>query len=190
VLIIRKKINYKSLNQKGLTLVELMVTMVILSIVIGLTLSVLFNVQKTQRKLDEKYACNEEANRIAREIENSLRLAQKLIEGKNNKLKFLDINNDTTEYYLKGDTLFKNEKPATNLSVDSLYFIYVKIEENEKITDFYVLDTSGDAILDDMELTAVSGIRIYMRFSCPQSRASKKIKIKKRLFILLRNLQN
>ena len=65
-----------------------------------------------------------------------------------------------------------------------------KIQENEKITDFYLLDTSADGILDDMELNAVSGTKIYMKFSCLQSRGSKRIRIEKELFILLRNLQN
>lgn len=180
---------FSSKKQRGLTLVELLIGMTILSVVTGLALSVLLNVQKTQRKFDEKYACSDEADRIARDVENSLRLAQKLIAGTDNKIKFLDINNDTTEYYLKADTLFKNKISITSLSVDSLYFSYIKIEGNKKMSDFYLLDINRDDILDALELNDVSGIRVYMKFSYSRVQGSKSISIGKQFFTLLRNLR-
>ena len=178
-----------SRKTKGVTLVELLVALVILSIIITIALSVLFNAQRTQRMIDNKYDCRAEADRVAKEIENSLRLAQKLISGTDKRVKFLDINNDTNEFYLRNDTLFNNQKTITNLSVDSLFFTYTKIKEDEKITDLYWFDENRDGILDTLELSGVSGINVFVDFLCPQAQASKRIKIKKQLAVLLRNLQ-
>ena len=176
-------------KRKGVTLVELLVALVILSIIVTIALSVLFKAQRTQRMIDNKYDCRAEADRVAKEIENSLRLAQKLISGTEKRVKFLDINNDTNEFYLRSDTLFNNQKTITNLSVDSLFFTYTKIKEDEKITDLYWFDENRDGILDTLELNGVSGINVYMNFLCSQLQASKGRKIKKQLVILLRNLQ-
>ncbi len=184
------KLPFSSRTKKGMTLVELLVAMTLFSVVIGLTVSVLFNVQKTQRTFGEKYVFIDEADRIAGDIEHSLRLAQKLIMGTYNKVTFLDIDNDTIEYCIKGDTLLKNGNPITDLSVDSLYFGYTKIDGNETIKDFSALDINGNDILDVTELIKVSGIEAYMVFISHRVRRSRKIKMERHFFTRLKNLQS
>ena len=172
----------------GLTLVELLVAMTIFSMVIAITLSIFLNVQKTHKAIEKKYACNSEADRIVSEMEYSLRLARKLIAASYDRVKFLDVNTDTIEYYQKGDTLFWNGEPATDLAVDSLIFTYVKFEDNEKITDFHLLDMDNDGVLDVYELNAVSGIMGYLRFSSSPVQISARVRVEKRFFAKLRNL--
>lgn len=103
-------------------------------------------------------------------------------------MKFLDVNTDTIEYYQKGDTLFWNGQPATDLAVDSLIFTYVKFEDNEKITDFHVLDMDNDGVLDVYELNAVSGIMVNLWLSSVSGQSSIKVKVEKQFFARLRNL--
>jgi len=179
----------RSSAKKGLTLVELLVAVTILSIITTLTLAVFFNIQKSQRNIDNKYSNAAEVDRVAREIENSLRPAQKLISGTDKSLKFLDMNSDTIEYYLRNDTIFKNRIPLTELFVDSLYFIYAEIENNEKIADFYLFDIDNDGMLNEQELHNVSGLNIYADFLCPPAPGAKRQKIRKQIFISFRNLQ-
>lgn len=175
-------------KRKGLTLVELLIAMTVLSVVIALTLSVLFNAQKTQKQLDKKYEVSTEINRVTKRIEKSLIQAEKLISGTKNAIKFLGSSGDTVEYYVKGDTLYKNDQPLTMLSIDSLRFGYVKIKNKKKVTDFFSLDDNSDGILDHNELRAISGIEVNVQFLITDK--SEEHRIKKHLFILLRNIQS
>lgn len=175
-------------TSRGLTLVELLVAMTIFSMVIAITLSIFLNVQKTHKVIEKKYDCNSEADRIVSKMEYSLRLARQLIAAGYDRVKFLDVNTDTIEYYQKGDTLFWNGQPATDLAVDSLIFTYVKFEDNEKITDFHVLDIDNDGVLDVYELNAVSGVMVNLWLSSVSGQSSIKVKMEKQFFTRLRNL--
>ena len=179
----------KTSSLKGLSLVEMLVVLAILSIIVTLSLSVVYNAQRTQRRIDDKYDCAMEVNRITKEVETSLRLAQRLVLGTDRSIKFLNINNDTNEYYLTNDTLFNNEKSVTNLQIDSLFFVYIKIKENEEVADFYFFDENRDGYLDTLELNDVSALHIYIDFLCPQASGTKPLVMQKQLFISFRNLQ-
>ncbi len=175
---------------RGITLIELLIAMTIFSVVIGLAMSILFNAQKAQQRIDEKYAYREEADRVTSEIEKSLRLATKLITAAEDQIEFLDANDDTIEYYLGGDTIFRNARAATSLSVGALYFTYVEVKGKEEISDFYLLDKNGDGFLDGDELFDISAVNVYLDFVVCSLSGSKRVSLKKNLFVLFRNLQS
>jgi prepilin-type N-terminal cleavage/methylation domain-containing protein len=175
-------------RRKGLTLVEMLVAMTILSVVIAITLSVLFTVQKTYKSIEKKYDCNAEAGRIAQDMEHALRLARQLIAATYNQVVFLDINAETIEYYQKNDTLFKNNQSVTNLAVDSLLFIYAKFKDDEKISDFHVIDLDNNGMLDAYELDGVAGINVHLWLSSFSKQNSSRIRVEKQFFVQLRNL--
>jgi prepilin-type N-terminal cleavage/methylation domain-containing protein len=181
------KIHCKSKN-KGLTLVELLVAMTILSVVIMITLSVLFTVQKTNKSIEKKYDCNAEADRLVQDMENTLRLARQLIMATQNRILFLDVHADTTEYSQKHDTLFKNEQIMTDLVVDSIVFIYLKYINGEKINNFYEMDLDNNGILDTYELDGVSGIDVHLWLSSVLKPKSSRIRMEKQFSVQLRNL--
>jgi prepilin-type N-terminal cleavage/methylation domain-containing protein len=176
-----------SKNQSGLTLIELLVSLTIFSIIVMITLSVFFSAQRMQRKIDNKYDCNSEADRAVKQIERSLCFARKLVAGTESTITFIDINYDTVEYHVAEDTLFNNQDSVTTLLVDSLFFVYIKIIEKEKIADFYLFDEDRNGVLEDNELSGISGITVYVDFLYPESSGSKRLKIKKQLTISFRN---
>ena len=75
--------------------------------------------------VDAALTCPEEVEKTGADV---------TYKGKKVTVIFLDINNDTNEYHLRADTLFNNQTILTNLFVDSLFFIYIKI--NAKNQDF------------------------------------------------------
>ena len=123
-----------------MTLIELLVAMTILSVIIIITFSVLITVQKTNQSIEKKYDCNAEADRIVKDMENSLRTAKQLIAVTHNHVVFLDAHAETIEYYQKDDTFFKNKQIMTDLVVDSILFNCVKNINNVAISDFYQMD--------------------------------------------------
>jgi prepilin-type N-terminal cleavage/methylation domain-containing protein len=177
-----------SKNQLGLTLIELLVSLTIFSIIVTITLSVFFSAQRMQRKIDTKYDCNAEAERVIKQLERSLCFARTLVAGTESTITFIDINYDTIEYHVSEDTLLCNQNRVTTLLVDSLLFVYIKIIEKEKIADFYLFDKDRNGVLENNELSGVSGITVYVDFFYPESASSKRLKIKKQLTISFRNL--
>lgn len=170
-------------------MVELLVAMAILSVVIMITLAVLFTVQETNKSIEKKYDCNAEADRIVQDMENTLRLARQLIMVTHNQIVFLDVNAETTEFYQKHDTLFRNKQAMTNLAVDSLVFTCVRFKDDEKISDFYNIDLDNNGILDTYELDSISGINVHLWLSSFLKMSSSKIKVEKQFFVQLRNLR-
>ena len=181
------KIYCKGKN-KGLTLIELLVALTILSVIIMITLSALFTVQKTKRSIEKKYDCNAEADRIVQDMENTLRLARQLIVATQNRVLFLDVHADTTEYSQKHDTLYKNGQIMTDLAVDSIVFVYLKCINGEKIDDFYEIDLDNDGIFATYELDGVSGIDVHLWLSSVLKPESSRIKVEKQFSVQLRNL--
>ncbi|MEO0124400.1 MAG: type II secretion system protein [candidate division WOR-3 bacterium] len=173
-------------TKPGLTLIELLVAMTIFSIILTLTLLVFLNLRKAQTQLDKKYEISNEVERLCKEIENALKFCQKLISCGQTYITFIDINGDTIEYHQNNDTLYKNNKIFTNLTIDSLSFIFVRLKEKEEIKDFYLIDENRDGILTGGELKNISGIAIYLLVSYPEG--FKRIKIRKNFFIAFRNL--
>jgi prepilin-type N-terminal cleavage/methylation domain-containing protein len=149
---------------QGLTLVELLVAITIVSVVITISLSVLFSARKVQLKFDEKYASENEADLVMKEIETSIRLAHGLVSGTCSTLVILDVNLDTCVYYKRADTLFKNHRHITDLPIDSLCFTYIKPEVPENICDFYAFDEDKDGILSGNELRAICGVNVGIYF--------------------------
>ena len=174
---------YLTSQSRGLTLVELLVAITILSVIIMITLSILLNMQKTNRLVEKKYACNAEADRLVRDMENTLRQVRQLITATYNKVEFLDVYAETVEYYQKYDTLFKNRKIATDLAVDSVLFTCVKYENGVKISGFAELDLDNNAVLDTHELSNISGIYVHLRLS-----SDTKTKVEKDFFVQFRNM--
>jgi prepilin-type N-terminal cleavage/methylation domain-containing protein len=176
-----------SKSQSGLTLIELLVSLTIFSIIVTITLSVFFSAQRMQRKIDNKYDCNAEADRVVKQIEQSLCFARTLVAGTESTITFIDINYDTIEYHVSEDTLLRNQKNISTLSVDSLLFVYIKVIGKEKVADFYLFDKDRNGVLEDDEFSGISGITVYVDFLYPESSGSKRLKIKKQLTISFRN---
>jgi prepilin-type N-terminal cleavage/methylation domain-containing protein len=176
-------------HKRGITLVELLITITIFSIITALTVSIFLNVQKTERRFDEKYDFNAEVDKVVQELEYSLRFARTLITGTDTTVKFLDINNDTVVYRLRGDTLLRNQMRMIPLSVDSIMFVYTKTEETKKIVDFYLFDENRNGILEVDELNGILGINVYIDFLYPEQSVVKKMRLKKQIVVSFRNIQ-
>ncbi len=170
-------------NDSGFTLVELLVGLTIFSIIVTITLSVLFRIQRLQREMDKKYDFHNEIESICKGLENSLKNCQRLILVNKKMVKFLDIYDDTITYILSNDTLYKDNHPFQKLLFDSFYFAFVKF--NGEIVDLNLLDEDNNGVLSDNELTHISGIVIVM--NPYYFEGLKKVKIKKNLFVSFRN---
>lgn len=174
---------------RGLTLVELLVAMTILSVIIMITFSVLFTVQKTSKSIEKKYDCYAEANRIANDMENSLRLARQLIAVTQSHVVFLNVHAETTEYFQKDDTLFRNKQIMTDLVVDSILFNCVKNINDITVSDFYEMDLDNNGVLDIYELGGVSGVNVHLWMLAILKPKSLRMRVERQFFIQLRNLR-
>jgi|GEM_PF-2987273 len=172
-------------NHSGFTLVELLVALTIFSIIIAITLSVLFRIQRLQRELDKKYEFHKEIASLCKEMESSFKNCQRLILVSSRMINFLDIYGDTINYFLRGDTLYKNNKPFSEILFDSLYFTFVKVNGNEGMFDFNSLDEDYNSVLSESEFTNISGVMIVMNLYYFEG--LKKVKVKKNLFVSFRN---
>jgi prepilin-type N-terminal cleavage/methylation domain-containing protein len=173
-------------KRRGLTLVELLIAITIVSVVISISLSVLFSARGVQRRFEDKYACEAEADRVVKEMEISLRLARELITATCSTLTFLDVHSDTCMYYQQSDTLFRNSMPLARLAVDSLRFLYFKADSTGCICDPYDLDQDMDGVLRGVELNGVSGINLKIHFL--HAARSHTLQLRRGCSVLLRNV--
>lgn len=172
-------------NPLGFTLVELLVALTLFSIIITITLSVFFRIQRLQKEMDKKYEFRNEIESICKEMENSLKNCKRLILVNTKMVKFLDISDDTIIYSLRGDTLYKDNNPFPRILFDSFSFSFVRLNGNGEIADLNSLDEDHNGVVSDTELTHISGIMIVMN-PC-YFEGLKKVKIEKNLFISFRN---
>jgi prepilin-type N-terminal cleavage/methylation domain-containing protein len=172
-------------NRLGFTLVELLVALTVFSIIITITLSVLFRIQRLQRELDKKYEFHKEIASLCKEMESSFKNCQRLILVSSRMINFLDIYGDTINYFLRGDTLYKDNNPFPRILFDSFSFSFVRLNGNGEIADLNSLDEDHNGVVSDTELTHISGIMIVMN-PC-YFEGFKKVKIEKNLFISFRN---
>jgi len=170
--------------KKGLTLIELLVSLTILSIIVTLTFSILLKVKKTQDDLNKKYRLTEATDRIQKELEDNIRFCSRIISGSAASIKLLDSNNDTIEYTVNDDTLYKNGCPISRVLLDSfLIFYHVKDDYGQTIAyqdlgavDYRPPNTGGDII----------GVDIFVMVKNPIS-TSDRVKIKRRFYVRLRS---
>jgi len=150
------------LNNKGMTLVELIISVALLSVVLGFLFKVLLDVKYESD--DAGFAIASQVNRaeIIKEIQNDLIDANGInnfyIDNDKHKLslhfddgvKYLDItDNKTLTYDNKKWTIKDENYQFGDMSIDVMHSCFVKVT----IPIFSYLDEDGeDALIDDIEI--------------------------------------
>jgi len=123
-------------NEKGFTLLELLLAISLLSLVITITIGIFVSGSKSQRKIIELSVAQREGGYLMETISRELRMATAIaVSQQNNQdsdLVFTNYDGDPTTYELNGGRILRNSSPISSSDV---------IIENLK---FYVSDTFID----------------------------------------------
>jgi prepilin-type N-terminal cleavage/methylation domain-containing protein len=123
-------------NNKGFTLLELLLAISLLSLIITITVGIFVSGSKTQRKIIELSAAQREGGYLMETISREIRMAKAINsdqEGNNDSdVEFTNYDGDPTIYELSGGQILRNTKPisSSDVTIENLTF-YVSDDFND-----------------------------------------------------------